>query len=62
MDLIRSMGLEENNIDGVFVNGKIKSFETVLCDGDRVAVLPPGIPGPYRVLLGLIKNNSNVQN
>ena len=25
--------------------------------GDRVALLPPGTPGPYRVLLGFKKLN-----
>ncbi len=55
MDLIEGMGLEKNDIDGIFVNGKIKPFDTLLCHGDRVAVFPPGVPGPYRVLLGIIK-------
>ena len=28
------------------------SFDTIIQDNDRVALIPPGTPGPYRVLLG----------
>lgn len=61
MDIIESMGLEKNDVEGIFVNGKIKPFDALLLDGDRVALFPPGVPGPYRVLLGIIKSRSKLK-
>lgn len=52
-DLLKDLGIEEEEVEGVFVNGKISSFHTKLQDGDRVALVPPGTPGPYRHLLGI---------
>lgn len=53
--LITDMGLDTEDVEGVFINGKIKPIDSILCDGDRVALIPPGTPGPYRVLLGIVK-------
>ncbi|KUJ95788.1 MAG: ThiamineS protein [Desulfonauticus sp. 38_4375] len=52
-DILELLGIKEEEVEGVFVNGKIKSFDTKLKDGDRVALVPPGTPGPYRHLLGI---------
>jgi len=57
-DIITRMGLKTDDIEAVFINGRIQSFDTILCDKDRVAVFPPGIPGPYRVLLGIVKKKT----
>ncbi|MCK5349089.1 MAG: MoaD/ThiS family protein [Desulfobacula sp.] len=51
-DLIRQVQLEPEDVEVVFVNGKVASFDTIIQDNDRVALIPPGTPGPYRVLLG----------
>ncbi len=56
--LITAMGLNTEDVEGVFINGKIEPIDFVLRDGDRVAIFPPGTPGPYRLLLGIIKNKS----
>lgn len=53
-DVLAAMTITVNQIEGVFVNGKIASLGTVLKDGDRVAAFPPGTPGPYRLLLGIV--------
>ncbi|MDY6853224.1 MAG: MoaD/ThiS family protein [Thermodesulfobacteriota bacterium] len=53
MDLITEMGISLHDIEAVFVNGTVMPFDTLLRDGDRVALVPPGVPGPYRVLLGM---------
>ncbi|OQY02166.1 MAG: thiamine biosynthesis protein ThiS [Desulfobacteraceae bacterium 4572_130] len=53
--LIMKFTLKLDDVEAVFVNGKIVSFDTVLKNNDRVAFLPPGTPGPYRVLLGIIQ-------
>jgi len=51
-DLIPKVQLETSDVEVVFVNGKVASLDTILQDNDRVALIPPGTPGPYRVLLG----------
>jgi sulfur carrier protein ThiS len=53
-DLIAHMGLLSEDVEAVFVNGSIRPVDAVLKDGDRVALVPPGSPGPYRVLLGMM--------
>lgn len=50
--LIRQVQLEPEEVEVVFINGKVASFDTILQENDRVALVPPGTPGPYRVLLG----------
>ncbi len=56
-DLITYLGLVQDDVEGVFVNGSIVKFNTIIENGDRVALLPPGTPGPYRVMLGIIQNS-----
>ena len=51
-DLIRQVQLEPEDVEVVFINGKVVSFDRIIQDNDRVALIPPGTPGPYRVLLG----------
>jgi molybdopterin converting factor small subunit len=51
-DLVHSMQLSEEEVEVVFINGRVGPFETMLKDQDRVAFVPHGTPGPYRVLLG----------
>lgn len=51
-DLIRLVQLSPEEVEVVFVNGKVAKMDTILQDKDRVALIPPGTPGPYRVLLG----------
>jgi molybdopterin converting factor small subunit len=53
-DLISQVGLLPDDVEAVFINGKVSSFDTILQDNDRVALIPPGTPGPYRVLLGFV--------
>ena len=52
-DFIDELGFEEGEIEAAFVNGTVMPKETVLHDGDRVALLPPGTPGSYRLILGI---------
>ncbi len=57
--LLERMSLTREEVEAVFINGKVRPFDTVLQDQDRVAFVPPGTPGPYRVFLGF-KNKDNV--
>lgn len=51
--LLSLLDLPENMVEVIFVNGKASAPDmTVVAAGDRVALAPPGVPGPYRVLLG----------
>ncbi len=56
LDLLLRLGLGEDEVEGAFVNGRIHPLETSLKDGDRVALIPPGTPGPHRFLLGIRKS------
>ena len=51
-DLLKKINLKPEDIEVVFINGKVASIDTIIEDNDRVALIPPGTPGPYRVLLG----------
>ena len=51
-DVLSRVKLTQDDVEVVFVNGKVSPLNTLLNDGDRVAFVPHGTPGPYRVLLG----------
>ena len=53
VDLNESLGLEQKEVEAVFVNHTVMPKETLLHEGDRVALLPPGTPGSFRLLSGL---------
>lgn len=57
-DLMEEMQLTDNDVEVVFINGRAKSTDAILSDGDRVAFVPHGTPGPYRVLLGFKNKKS----
>ncbi|MBT4402021.1 MAG: thiamine biosynthesis protein ThiS [Bacteroidetes bacterium] len=53
--LILDLHLKKDDVEAVFVNSRVEiDFDRILKDQDRVALVPPGIPGPYRVMLGFI--------
>lgn len=51
--LVSGVGLEPADVEAAFVNERTQPVSTVLQDGDRVALVPPGMPGPHRVLMGV---------
>ena len=57
--LVLKAGLAPREVEGAFVNGKIHSLDTVLHDGDRVALVPPGTPGPHRMLMGIYQGSKD---
>ncbi len=56
MTIAEELVLPQDEIEAVFVNGKIADRDTVLSPGDRIAFLPYGTPGPYRVFLGIVNS------
>ncbi len=52
--------LKAEDVEAVFLNGKVVPKETLICDNDRIALVPPGTPGSYRLMLGMKKNNSDL--
>jgi len=55
-ELARMLDLPLDKIEAVFVNGQAVALDQGrIKPGDRVAFVPPGTPGPYRVILGMVK-------
>lgn len=63
LELSKELGIKREDIEVIFVNGFVQEVEYVLNPGDRMAFLPPGCPGPYRIALGFYgKNQDNPAN
>jgi hypothetical protein len=53
VQLLALLDIPPEKVEVVFVNGKaFNPTMAVVTGGDRVALVPPGVPGPYRALLG----------
>ncbi len=56
--LLERLEISPERVEVLLVNGKaVWPSAALIRPGDRVALLPPGTPGPYRVLLGFKKMN-----
>lgn len=56
VQLLALLDIPPEKVEVVFVNGKaFNPPMAVVTGGDRVALVPPGVPGPYRALLGFKK-------
>lgn len=63
LDLSEKLGINRDDIEVIFVNGFVQQLDFILNPGDRMAFLPPGCPGPYRIALGFYgKNQDNDAN
>ncbi|MBF7084039.1 MoaD/ThiS family protein [Desulfallas sp. Bu1-1] len=54
LELAEKLELPRDKIEAVFINGIAGPLDRVVRPGDRVAFVPPGTPGPYRVILGMV--------
>jgi len=54
--LIFHLGFQGNEVEGAFVNHTVVPKTTKLKEGDTVALIPPGTPGSYRLILGIKEN------
>jgi sulfur carrier protein ThiS len=51
--LLAQLGVAQDKVEVMFVNRKAYAADiAVIHPGDRVALVPPGVPGPHRFLLG----------
>jgi len=63
LELSQTLEINRDDIEVIFVNGFVQQVDYILHPGDRVAFLPPGCPGPYRIALGFYgKNQENEAN
>lgn len=56
-DIARELHIPPEKIEAVFCNGRVINIYDSVLPGDRVAFLPYGTPGPYRVFLGMAREN-----
>ena len=62
-ELAEKLNIPLDEIEVIFVNGFVEDLNYLIKVGDRVAFLPPGCPGPYRIALGFYgKNQDNPAN
>lgn len=53
-ELLSQLKIPAQRVEGIILNHTAMSVENaVIRPGDRVALLPPGTPGPHRLLLGI---------
>ncbi|ABO50782.1 conserved hypothetical protein [Desulforamulus reducens MI-1] len=57
--LLERLDISKNQVEAVFINGIVEGLSHPISPGDRVALLPPGTPGPYRVFLGIIQKKES---
>jgi hypothetical protein len=51
--LLDQLGIAQDKVEVIFVNRKAYAADiAIVRPGDRVALVPPGVPGPHRFLLG----------
>ncbi len=52
-ELIENLGLDSSEVEAVFINHRILPMQTILHEGDRVALVPPGgIPNHIKAYVG----------
>ena len=56
-EIAKDIGLPIEKTEAVFRNGIISNLYDNIFPGDRIAFVPHGTPGPYRVFLGMIREN-----
>ena len=55
--VLTDLGLPLDMVEAVLRNGRVINIYDKVESGDRVAFFPFGTPGPYRVFLGMLREN-----
>jgi hypothetical protein len=56
-EIAQALRVPPEEIEAVFCNGRVINIYDSVSPGDRVAFFPYGTPGPYRVFLGMAREN-----
>jgi sulfur carrier protein ThiS len=60
-ELMAKLDIPMERVEVIFINRKaIAADDAVIQPGDRVALVPPGVPGPHRFLLGFKNRKAKV--
>lgn len=52
--LLDALGVAQDTVESVIINRRARPVDgTLVQPGDRIALVPPGVPGPHRYTLGL---------
>ncbi|WHH58601.1 MoaD/ThiS family protein [Petroclostridium sp. X23] len=57
--LAEKLKIPLDEIEVIFINGFVHPLDSIIRPGDRMAFLPPGCPGPYRIALGFYSKNQD---
>lgn len=58
LELVKQLDLDADKIEAIFINGTSYGLKHTIKPGDRVALVPPGIPSIYRVHLGFYSKDN----
>ena len=53
----KELSVPPEEVEAVFRNGRVVNIHDPVFPGDRVSFFPHGTPGPYRVFLGIAREN-----
>jgi molybdopterin converting factor small subunit len=53
LELLKKLGIPRELVECVMVDGKANDLDFKIVDAERVAFIPYGTPGPYRVFLNI---------
>ncbi len=56
-EIARRLAIPPEKIEAVFRNGGVINIYDTIFPGERVGFFPYGTPGPYRVFLGMAREN-----
>ena len=56
-DIVAMLSLPPEKVEAVFRHGRVINIYDPVFPGDRLAFCPYGTPGPYRVFLGMVREN-----
>ncbi|MBM7853978.1 molybdopterin converting factor small subunit [Desulfohalotomaculum tongense] len=56
--LARQLQIPEEKLEAIFINGVVYNLTHPIKPGDRVGLVPPGLPSIYRVHLGFYSKNN----
>ncbi|MBO8138192.1 MAG: MoaD/ThiS family protein [Desulfotomaculum sp.] len=56
--LAKQLNIPESSLEAVFINGVAYGLDQHIKPGDRVGLVPPGLPSIYRVHLGFYSKDS----